>query len=150
MRRSGLSYIIAGIFGMFVFSSAGNAEIIELKADLHGQNEVPPNQTAGSGAVTATYDTATKQLSWKGNFSGLTGDATASHFHGPAPEGKNAGFIVWISEKGQHLQSPFQGTATLTEEQGSDMLAGLWYVNVHTATNPGGELRGQLTKADSR
>ncbi|MEP7029817.1 MAG: CHRD domain-containing protein, partial [Pseudolabrys sp.] len=36
--------------------------------------------------------------------------------------------------------------ATLTDAQEADMMAGKWYVNVHTANNKGGEIRGQLTK----
>ena len=42
--------------------------------------------------------------------------------------------------------SPFEGSATLTEAQATDLLAGKWYVNVHTEANKGGEIRGQVTK----
>ncbi|MGA9007371.1 MAG: CHRD domain-containing protein, partial [Xanthobacteraceae bacterium] len=89
----------------------------------------------------------TKELTWSGTFSGLTGPATAAHFHGPAEPGKNAGVAIWISEKGKTLDSPLKGSATLTDAQASDLQAGLMYANVHTAANPGGELRGQLVKA---
>src|SRR5262249_58853783 len=84
------------------------------KADMKGRSEVPPVQSAGKGAVTATYDPGTKVLTWEGNFSGLSGPATAAHFHGPAEVGKNAAPVIWISEKGQNLSSPFKGHATLT------------------------------------
>lgn len=144
MYKVTLGYAILGIAGLMAFSVPTHAEVVQFKVDLRGDSEVPPNQTTGSGLVTATFNTATRLLSWRGNFSGLTGDATASHFHGPASPGKNAGFVVWISEKGQALKSPFQGTATLTEEQASDLIHGYWYVNVHTVANPGGELRGQM------
>jgi hypothetical protein len=92
--------------------------------------------------VTATYDTASKKLSWQGSYSGMSGNATAAHFHGPAEAGKNAGVAVPITPNA----SPFQGSATLTDAQAADLMAGKWYVNVHTAANPGGELRGQLLK----
>ena len=60
------------------------AEMISLKAELKGSNEVPPNDSKGTGTVTATYDTTSKKLTWKGNYSDLTGPATMAHFHGPA------------------------------------------------------------------
>ena len=92
--------------------------------------------------MTATYDTDSKKLSWTGTYSGLSGPATAAHFHGPAEAGKNAGVAVPITPN----TSPLAGSATLTDAQAADLQGGRWYVNVHTAANPGGEIRGQLTK----
>ena len=82
------------------------AATVTYKATMNGATEVPANTTTGSGTVTATYDPATKVLTWEGSFSGLTGPATAAHFHGPAEVGKNAGVAVWISEKGAPFTSP--------------------------------------------
>jgi hypothetical protein len=118
------------------------AEMVNLKADLKGGNEVPPVTTNASGSFTAQYDTASKKLTWKGNYSGLSGNATAAHFHGPADKDKNAGVVVPFKEFG----SSFEGSAELTEAQANDLLGGRWYVNIHTQANPGGELRGQVTK----
>jgi CHRD domain len=115
---------------------------VNLKADLKGASEVPPVDSKGSGSVTATYDTASKKLSWKGTVTGLSGPATAAHFHAGEP-GKNGGVAVPIAgaDKGS-----FEGSATLTDEQATELMAGKWYVNVHTAANKGGEVRGQVTK----
>jgi CHRD domain len=148
-RRSLLGYCVGSAAGAVILASASPsfAATTAFKADLKGSTEVPPNQTTGSGSVTATYDPATKQLTWNGTFSGLTGPATAAHIHGPAEAGKNAGVAAWISEKGKPLESPFKGSATLTDAQASDLMAGLLYINIHTAANPGGELRGQLMKS---
>lgn len=132
----------AAIAVLLALASPSYAETVHLKATLNGASEVPPNQTAGTGTVTATFDTASKQLSWKGDYSGLSGPATAAHFHGPAEAGKNAGVAIPITPN----TSPFTGSATLTDSQASDLLAGRWYVNIHTAANPGGEVRGQLLK----
>jgi hypothetical protein len=128
--------------GVLAFAAPSMAATVNLKADLKASDEVPPNDSKGTGQVTATFDTGTKMLTWKGSYKDLTGPATAAHFHGPGEPGKNAGVAVPIVPN----TSPFEGSATLTDAQESDMMAGRWYVNVHTATNKGGEIRGQLTK----
>ena len=122
---------------------AGSANAEKLKATLDGKSEVPANTSAGTGTADIDYDPATKKLSWKLTYSGLSGPATAAHFHGPAEVGKNAGVMVPIPGI---ATSPVEGSATLTDAQASDLQAGKLYVNIHTAANPGGEIRGQVTK----
>jgi hypothetical protein len=122
---------------------AGPAFAEKMKATLDGKSEVPPNTSAGTGTADIDYDKATKKLTWKLTYQGLTGPATAGHFHGPAEPGKNAGVAVAIPNA---TSSPVEGSATLTDAQAADLEAGKYYVNVHTAANPGGEIRGQVTK----
>jgi CHRD domain len=122
---------------------AGAAFAEKLKATLNGKSEVPATTSAGTGTVDIDYDAATKKMSWKLTYSGLSGPATAAHFHGPAQPDKNAGVALAIPNA---TSSPVEGSATLTEAQASDLLAGSYYVNIHTAANPGGEIRGQVTK----
>ena len=74
-------------------------------------------------------------------YSGLSGAVTAAHFHGPAIPGQNAGVALPLNGK---LDSPLEGEATLTEAQAAQVMAGQWYINLHTAANPKGEVRGQL------
>ena len=122
---------------------AGPAFAAKMKASLDGKAEVPPNASAGKGTADLDYDAASKKLSWKLTYSGLSGPATAAHFHGPAEAGKNAGVAVAIPNAGT---SPVSGSATLTDAQAADLMAGKYYINIHTAANPGGEIRGQVTK----
>ena len=114
-----------------------------MKAALDGKAEVPPNASAGTGTADIDYDPASKKLSWKVTYSGLSGPATAAHFHGPAEAGKNSGVAVAIPNA---ATSPIEGSATLTDAQAADLMAGNYYVNIHTAANPAGEIRGQVTK----
>ncbi|MDO8877407.1 MAG: CHRD domain-containing protein [Pseudolabrys sp.] len=120
------------------------AEMVNLKAALNGAAEVPPNPTTATGTVTATYDTVTKKLSWKGSYTGLSGVPSAAHFH-TGEAGKNGGVAVPIFA-GATAKSPFEGEATLTDAQAADLLAGKLYANIHTEANKAGEIRGQLVK----
>jgi len=118
------------------------AETIAFTAELSGANEVPPNTSSASGKAEASLDSATKALTYSVTFTGLTGPAIGAHIHGPAEAGKNAGIVVPFN----FVASPIKGTATLTDAQMADLMAGRWYVNIHTAAHPGGELRGQLKR----
>ena len=122
---------------------AGPAFAEKMKATLDAKSENPPNSSAGKGTADLDYDAATKKLTWKLTYSGLSGPPTAAHFHGPADPGKNAAVAVAIPNPSS---SPVEGSATLTEAQAADLMAGKYYINVHTAANPGGEIRGQVTK----
>ena len=75
VRRSVLGFGLGGAVSALLLgrTTPGNAATVSYKATMNGATEVPPNTTAGSGTVTATFDPATKMLSWEGTFSGLTG-----------------------------------------------------------------------------
>ena len=134
--------VIAAIaLGAVAFTGPASAE--KLKATLDGKSEVPATTSSGTGTADLNYDAASKKLSWTVTYSGLSGPATAAHFHGPVEVGKNAGVAVAIPNA---AASPVKGEATLTEAQAADLLGGKYYINIHTAANPGGEIRGQVTK----
>ncbi|MDB5891938.1 MAG: domain containing protein [Polaromonas sp.] len=122
--------------------TAKSSNLVALSTQLRGANEVPPNSRTGGGTVDAVLNRDTNLLRWKVNYTGLSGPATAGHFHGPAGVGANAGVVLpWSGT----MASPMEGSATLTPTQVGDLMAGLWYANIHTAAHPGGELRGQMT-----
>jgi hypothetical protein len=125
--------------------SLARAAPVSFTVPLTGDQQVPPVQTPGSGTANLTYDSSTHVVTWNITFSGLTSPATMAHFHGPAPAGKNAGVKVWISQKGNmSVTSPLSGQATLSADDAQIFEAGNMYINVHTKTNPGGEIRGQV------
>ena len=133
-----------GVIGILLLCGVAWADPINFNADLSGASEVPPVTTAGKGAATAALDPATKTLTWTVSYSGLSGPATAAHIHGPAAPGANAGVLVPFTGD---LASPIKGSTTLTDAQITDLEAEKWYVNVHTAANKAGEIRGQLMRA---
>jgi hypothetical protein len=135
--------LLATAFTVVSLTTA-SAATIDFKATMSGKQEVPPTTSNGSGDVLAKLDTKTKELSYTMTYMGLTGPATAAHFHGPAAAGANAGVAVPI---GMPPANPATGTVTLTDAQIKDLEAGKWYANVHTAQNKGGEIRGQMTVA---
>jgi hypothetical protein len=115
-------------------------------ADLSGREEMPPTNSRGAaGTARLEYDKASHLVSWSVSFRGLTSAATAAHIHGPADAGSNAGVVLTLAPRNTFpIVGPLQGSATLTAAQAADLMAGRWYVNIHTADNPNGEIRGQL------
>jgi hypothetical protein len=123
--------------------AAARAEVVHFQAKLDGASETPPKATSGHGAAEVTLDTTARTLSWTIDYAGLSGPATMAHFHGPAASGVAAGVVFPISGS---LDSPLTGTAALNDGQIGDLRAGLWYINIHTAKYPAGEIRGQVVK----
>lgn len=142
-RRAATALAIAALLSTPAFAPAF-ADVLHFGATLSGDKETPPNDSKGSGTLTATYDTITKKLTWSVSYSGLTGQAIAAHFHGPAPEGKPAPIEV----PAPHPESnPIQGDAVLTDKQAQDLLSGNVYFNIHTQAHKAGEIRGQVKQA---
>lgn len=132
-----MTAVVVGLAGCTAMQPSN---MVSLTAKLSGANEVPAVTTSGTGMAEATLNKDTNVLKWTVTYSGLTGPALAGHFHGPAAAGSNAGVAVPFS----NAASPIEGQATLTPAQVSDLMAGKWYANIHTAANKGGEIRGQL------
>lgn len=140
-----LSFVLLiGALSVFGQNAAYSTTATSCTATLEGSQEVPPVDTDATGSASVDFDPATNELSWMIEFSGLSGAATAAHFHGPAASGANAGVQVNIGET-SGLVSPMEGSAELTSEQASMLLDGELYINIHTAANPNGEIRGQVS-----
>ena len=111
------------------------------EASLDGRQEVPAVATAGSGQARVEVD-AKGLMRWTVDHAGLSGPVTAAHVHGPAGPGQNAGVLIPLAVPAGG--SGFSGEVRLTPEQLNQLDSGQWYVNLHTARHPGGEIRGQL------
>jgi len=120
---------------------AAHAATLKFTAVMNGASETPPTSSKGTGDMMGTLNTTTKTFNYTVTFANLTGPATMAHFHGPAAVGVKAGVALPL---GNVPTSPIHGEKVLTDAQISDLEAGNWYVNVHTAANPGGEIRGQV------
>ena len=116
-----------------------------LTARLSGAQEVPAVATAGQGVAAITVNTTRDTIFIQAAFSGLSGAITGAHFH-DAPAGVNAGVSVDLLSmvRGNRLSGYLAG-AQVTPLRIARLLRGLVYLNVHTAANPGGEIRGQVT-----
>jgi hypothetical protein len=121
--------------------STAQAETLKYSAKLDGASESPATTSKGTGTAKLAFDTDSKKLTYTVTYKGLSGDAVAAHFHGPADAGANGGVEVPMTVS----KSPIKGDATLTDAQAADLAAGKWYVNIHTKESPAGEIRGQVT-----
>jgi CHRD domain len=117
-------------------ASMAHAETLSLKADLV---PVAGTNSKAAGTLTADYDTDTKKLTWRGSYRGLGTYATAGGLYGP-----DNNVIVRL----RSVDSPFDGTAIVSEKQAPDLRAGRWFVLIRTAAFPNGELRGPLAPAN--
>jgi hypothetical protein len=141
VNRRGIHVRLAAVLAVALLTIAGCAMFGTSagKVTLSGNNEVPPNRSDATG-TSAIVIGADKSVSGSVWVSGMM--PTAAHVHEAAP-GKNGPVIVPFTKSGD-AWVPAAG-AKLTDAQYASYLAGNLYVNVHSSTYPGGEVRGQLT-----
>jgi hypothetical protein len=115
-------------------------QIVPFNALLDAAQETPPTGTAGKGWATATIDTALNTISYYLSYEGLTGAPISAHFHGSALQGTPALVKIGLTTSA----SPMTGTVSYLQADEGAILAGRFYLNLHTTANPGGEIRGQF------
>ncbi len=139
------------------------SKIVNFSATMTGAAEVPAVTTTATGTFTATLDTSTNVFTYNVTYSGLSSNVTLGHIHGPASTSVSAGALLNFANLpgGTFVTGATSGTATgtvtlnsattITATVNGDslrklLLSGQTYANIHTATNGGGEIRGQIIK----
>jgi len=138
-RNLVLALALAGTVGLVTGCKTTADSQYTQEVELTGTNEVPAVKTNATGTATVTIK-PDRSVSVKVRFRDMVG--TASHIHEGAA-GTNGPVIVPFTKTADDTFESAPGAA-LTEAQYAAYKAGNLYVNVHTAKNPGGELRGQL------
>ena len=142
---------LLGAVVIAVAASIAQADMIGWQVPIASDQEVPVPTIPGdepTGVGIVWLDKDTNALTWEVVYAGLSGDLTGAHFHGPAAPGATAGAQVVISAGAEPKFGTLIGDAVLSDDQEADLLDGLWYINLHTALNQPGEIRGQITADD--
>ena len=129
------------VAGAFALAACASMNMMAMSGDglkLSGANEVPAVTTGASGTGTITVG-SDRSVTGSVTVAGMT--PTAGHIHQGAP-GANGPVIVPFTQSGNTFSAP--ADAKLTDAQYDAYKAGNLYVNVHSAANPGGEVRAQL------
>jgi hypothetical protein len=135
-------FLFTAIAIVSVGMSASHAAVYSLSGSMDPAQALtnPANTGGGSGTIVGDYDETTRLLNYTLTWAGLTTSITNMHFHN-APVGVSGGVDLGIPAP---WTSPYVGSATLDAGQETNLLAGDWYANVHTADFGGGEIRGQV------
>jgi hypothetical protein len=150
MKRARFAFLAAGLLVLALVSVARAAETFT--ASLDDANSVPPIAGNGTGSATVTISDDGQSVSWDVTWSGLTGDPGAAHIHIGAADANGPVMIPFepvtaTGTTGTFNASAYTGGDGLPADWAGALAAiraGNTYVNVHTAANPGGEIRGQL------
>jgi hypothetical protein len=156
MKKTVCSFAFLSLVGLISFisgckkdnnNSTPATDMYNISASMSPAQETGTltGSPTGSGTTTGTYNAATNSLTYSVTWTGLTGTATLGHFHGPALAGSVASPVITFNLINNGSAGSASGTVTLSDPQEADLLAGKWYANIHTATNGGGEIRGQVT-----
>jgi len=118
-------------------------KIVEFNATIDAAQETPPTGESGTGTCVATYDTVTNELKYTLTWNGLTDVPTAMHFH-KADIGVPGGVEIPINGFASSASGTLTSSAIVDDDEEQDLLEEKFYVNIHTAAHPAGEIRGQL------
>jgi hypothetical protein len=136
-------------FTLFACKKQCNDHCVKTKNGLPmtGAQEVPAKQTNAHGTANVSYNKCDQMLTYTISWTDLTGEPIGSHIHGTAPKGVNAPVKYDFTSL---IPKATSGTFTNTIKvdgisiKEDSLLAGFYYLNIHTPKFPGGEIRGQI------
>lgn len=158
MRR--FSVALAGLFVLLVSAAQAQAQVVTFNAALDGGNEVPAVVTGSAGTAVVTWNTTTKTGTYRVEVYNMPVGTTASHIHVGA-DNVGGPVVINFTVPAGGISNDFALSGTFAcsdvvaraaqginscEDFEQALLLGNTYVNVHSTANPGGEVRGQLTR----
>lgn len=137
------STLVSIALALVALASTASAQVVCLRANLDGAQEVPPVPTAATGSAYFLVDRATNTLTYSITYTGLSAMEVGAHFHAGAPG------VSGPVKAGLPAGSNKTGSIVYAEADEAAIVGGGWYVNIHSASFGGGEIRGQLLRSDS-
>ena len=154
MRLPKLTSIFLCLSIVFVVSCTSTAEVEKDNIyygtiTMTGAAETPPVTTTATGTIEASYNRFTKTLSYSLSFSGLSDSAVAAHIHGLGETGILAPVVQTFNSFPRRKAGSYSGSLLIDgiKIKEEDLLASRYYINIHSKTYSGGEIRGQLILA---
>jgi hypothetical protein len=134
------------IRAQILYGTQANPSPVPLSARLSGAQEIPANTSTARGTLDGIFDPYSRVIAFRLEYSGLTANATASHFHIAAAGTNGPVTLDFVSQGFQtgNTSGEFVKVLTLTQAQADALISGRIYVNIHNSSFPGGEIRGQL------
>lgn len=137
--------VLAIVFSLAIVAEPVHAQVVQITVRLNGAQEVPPVTTTGRGVARLTVNTTTRAISGNISFTNLSTPATAGHVHLGAVGANGAVAIPLIGGVGARTgRMRIPPARVLTAAQMRALRRNGLYINIHTSTNPGGEIRGQI------
>ncbi len=141
-------FLRSAVLVLALAAFAAQANLILFTATLTGSQETPPTASPASGFGTVLLNDVLLTITVDESWSGLTTPATASHIHCCVPPGFSASVLFPLAGVPAATSGAIpEQTFAITAAQIVSLEAGLFYLNIHSSTYPGGEIRGQLLRA---
>jgi Cu/Zn superoxide dismutase len=139
----------AGVCVTEAVRAASNVKVRAFTCVITSGQEAPAVNTTGFGVGFFTLNEADKTLTYSVTYHGLTGNPTGAHVHSPGVPGVD-GPILFALTAPAAVDGNIAGTSSpLTPADVKNLEKGLFYVNLHTTANPGGEIRGQILPSNT-